>query len=58
MTDLLEHLRTSNARDLLAVLAALLRGGGEAARAAELADLPLDAAQAADAIARAFAATA
>ena len=50
------RLRAVGARDLLLVLAALLRGGGEAECAARLADLPLTPAEAAEAVAAAFAA--
>jgi dihydrodipicolinate synthase/N-acetylneuraminate lyase len=48
------RLRTLSPGDLLAVLAALLRGGGEHEIAVRLPALPLTAAEAADAIAAAF----
>lgn len=53
-----ERLRRLSARDLLVVLAALLRGGGEVEAAAELARAPVNVAEAAQAIATAFAAVA
>ena len=56
--ELSERLRTPNARDLLAVLAALLRGGGEAACADSLGELRVDPREAAEAIAAAFTAAA
>jgi hypothetical protein len=55
---LAERMRGLSARDLQAVLAALLRGGGEAAFAADLPDARVTAAEAAEAVARAFAAAA
>ncbi len=51
-----ERIRALSPRDLLAVLAALLRGGGEGETADALTDLPVDFREAADAVARAFAA--
>ena len=53
-----ERLRRVGPRDLLAVLAALLRGGGEAEAAAALDALPVTPAEAAGAVAAAFAAAA
>ena len=53
---LADRLRRVGARDLLIVLAALLRGGGESECAAALADLPVTPAEAGDAVAAAFAA--
>ncbi len=50
------RLRTVGARDLLLVLAALLRGGGEAEAAVALPTLPVTPAEAAEAVAAAFAA--
>ena len=50
------RLRRPSARDLTVVLAALLRGGGEAQAAAELDRLPVTPAEAAEAVAAAFAA--
>ncbi|MET4682872.1 GTA-gp10 family protein [Brevundimonas faecalis] len=54
---LAERMKTLSARDLAAVLAALLRGGGETAFAARLAQEPVDPHAAAEAVARAFAAS-
>ncbi len=54
--DLAERMRRLSAGDLIAVLAALLRGGGEIALAAELARAAVDAREAAEAVAAAFAA--
>ena len=51
-------MRALSARDLTVVLAALLRGGGETALAAELAGAPVDPCEAAEAVALAFAAAA
>jgi hypothetical protein len=51
-----ERLRALSPGDLLAVLAALLRGGGEGEAAAALPSLPVDFREAADAVAKAFAA--
>lgn len=53
---LAERMRALSGRDLLAVLAALLRGGGEGALAAELDRAAVDPREAAEAVARAFAA--
>ena len=55
---LAERLRRPGARDLLLVLAALLRGGGEAEAAETLERQPVTPAEAAEAIAAAFAAAA
>lgn len=52
------RMRTLSAKDLIAVLAALLRGGGEAALASELAVAAVDPREAAEAVALAFAAAA
>ena len=49
-----ERLRTLSAKDMLLVLAALLRGGGEDQAAADLASLPVDFREAAVAVAAAF----
>lgn len=53
-----ERMRALSARDLMAVLAALLRGGGEYDLAGGLEQAPVDARAAAEAVARAFAAAA
>lgn len=53
-----ERLRAPSARDLLAVLAALLRGGGETDFAERVAQSPIDPGEAAAAIAAAFIAAA
>lgn len=53
-----ERLRRLSARDLLVVLAALLRGGGEQEAAAELSRAPVEIAEAAQAVAVGFAAVA
>lgn len=53
---LAERMRTLSARDLSAVLAALLRGGGETALAGTLDAAAIDPREAAEAVARAFAA--
>ncbi|RZJ20355.1 MAG: gene transfer agent family protein [Brevundimonas sp.] len=58
LDDLVGRMRTLSARHLLAVLAALLRGGGEKALADNLADTSVDPRDAADAVARAFLAAA
>ena len=58
LTDLAERMRALSARDLETVLAALLRGGGEAEFAASLGEAPVDPLEAAEAVARAFAAAA
>ena len=55
---LAERLRTLSARDLTTVLAALLRGGGERALAAELDQAAIAPREAAEAVARAFVASA
>ena len=49
-----ERLRNLSAKDMLLVLAALLRGGGEDQAAAELSTLPVDYREAALAVAAAF----
>ncbi len=51
---LTERLRRLSPSDMLAVLAALLRGGGEGEAAEALPTLPLDFREAAEAVARAF----
>ena len=51
-----ERIRALSPSDLLAVLAALLRGGGEGETAAALSTLPVHFREAADAVAQAFAA--
>ena len=58
MAALAERMKALSARDLMAVLAALLRGGGEGALADELARAPVDPREAAEAVAKAFAAAA
>lgn len=58
MAALAERMKALSARDLMAVLAALLRGGGEGALADELARAPVDPRKAAEAVAKAFAAAA
>ena len=55
---LAERLRSLSARDLMVVLAALLRGGGEAVLADGLAAASVDPREAAEAVAKAFAAAA
>lgn len=55
---LAERMRTLSGRDLLAVLAALLRGGGERALAADLERAAVDPREASEAVAKAFAAAA
>lgn len=55
---LAERLRRLSPNDLMTVLAALLRGGGEGDVAEALARLPITAAEAADAVAAAFRAAA
>ncbi len=57
-TELAARLRRPSARDLLAVLAVLLSGGGEAEVAAEVDRLPVTPAEAAEAVAAAFRAAA
>lgn len=54
---LAERMRTLSARDLTAVLAALLRGGGEPAFADELDRAAVSPREAAEAVAKAFAAS-
>ena len=58
MTELGERMRSLSANDLMVVLAALLRGGGEAALADGLAVSAVDPREAAEAVAQAFAAAA
>jgi hypothetical protein len=48
-------MKALSARDLMVVLAALLRGGGEAVLADGLATAPVDPREAAEAVAKAFA---
>lgn len=55
---LAERLRSLSARDLMVVLAALLRGGGEAVLADGLAAASVDPREAAEVVAKAFAAAA
>lgn len=55
---LAERMKALSARDLMVVLAALLRGGGDGALADELARAPVDPREAAEAVAKAFAAAA
>lgn len=52
------RMRGLSARDLMAVLAALLRGGGEHELASGLETAPVEPREAAEAVARAFAAAA
>ena len=56
--ELAERMRSLSARDLVAVLAALLRGGGEAETAQTLDRSAIDPKEAAEAVARAFSASA
>jgi hypothetical protein len=58
LSGLAERMRTLSARDLTVVLAALLRGGGERALADELDRAGVDPREAAEAVAKAFAAAA
>lgn len=58
MAALAERLRSLSAGDLMVVLAALLRGGGEVELAGALAMAPVDPKAAAEATARAFEAAA
>lgn len=58
LSGLAERMRALSARDLAVVLAALLRGGGERALADELDRAGVDPREAAEAVARAFAAAA
>jgi hypothetical protein len=55
---LAERMRALSARDLMAVLAALLRGGGERALADELETAAVDPREAAEAVVKAFSAAA
>lgn len=56
LAGLAERMRALSAGDMLLVLAALLRGGGERELAEGLADAAVDPRDAAEAVARAFAA--
>ncbi|MDY6923847.1 MAG: GTA-gp10 family protein [Pseudomonadota bacterium] len=56
LVALAERMRALSARDLIAVLGALLRGGGEGAVADQLAEAAVDPRDAAEAVAKAFAA--
>ena len=56
--ELAERMRSLSARDLVAVLAALLRGGGEVETAETLGRAAIDPKEAAEAVARAFSASA
>jgi len=58
LAGLAERMRALSARDLAAVLAALLRGGGERALADELDRAAVEPREAAEAVAKAFAAAA
>lgn len=58
LSGLAERMRALSARDLTVVLAALLRGGGERALADELALADIGPREAAEAVAKAFAAAA
>lgn len=58
MAALAERMKALSARDLVVVLAALLRGGGEVALADGLASAPIDPREAAEAVAKAFASAA
>ena len=58
MAALAERMKALSARDLMVVLAALLRGGGEGALADGLASAAVDPREAAEAVAKAFAAAA
>ncbi|MBX9698322.1 MAG: gene transfer agent family protein [Acetobacteraceae bacterium] len=58
LSGLAERMRALSARDLSVVLAALLRGGGERALADELDRAGVDPREAAEAVAKAFAAAA
>lgn len=57
VAGLAERMRALSARDLMAVLAALLRGGGEGALAGELDRAAIDLVEAAEAVALAFVAS-
>ncbi len=56
MAGLAERMRALSARDILVVLAALLKGGGERDFANELGKAAVDPREAAEAVAKAFAA--
>ena len=58
LADLTDRMGALSARDLLAVLAALLRGGGETVAADRLGAMAVDPREAAAAVARAFVAAA
>jgi len=58
LSGLAERMRALSARDLTVVLAALLRGGGERVLADELDRAAIDPREAAEAVAKAFAAAA
>ena len=58
LSGLAERMRALSARDLTVVLAALLRGGGERALADGIDRAPVDPREAAEAVAKAFAAAA
>ena len=58
LSGLAERMRTLSARDLMVVLAALLRGGGERTLADDLALAGVEPREAAEAVAKAFAAAA
>ena len=58
LSGLAERMRALSARDLMVVLAALLRGGGERALADELDRAGVDPRDAAEAVAKTFAAAA
>jgi hypothetical protein len=58
LSGLAERMRALSARDLTVVLAALLRGGGERTLADELDRAAIDPREAAEAVAKAFAAAA
>ena len=58
LAELAERMRALSARDLMMVLAALLRGGGERALADGLDRAGVDPREAAEAVAKAFAAAA
>ncbi|WP_332638745.1 GTA-gp10 family protein [Brevundimonas sp.] len=55
---LVERMRTLSGRDLIAVLAALLRGGGERELAADIGRAAIDPREAVEAVAKAFVAAA
>lgn len=57
LSGLAERMRAMSARDLMAVLAALLRGGRDRELAATLGDAAIDPRAAAEAVAKAFAAS-